>query len=60
MPFVPAIKVKSGKILWLRSNPDFEGLSDEERKKFGVILGTGGGSIEFMEKHYEMYKKKNN
>jgi len=30
-------------------------LSNDEKKKFGVILGTGGGSVEFMEKHYEMY-----
>ncbi|HNV86041.1 MAG TPA: beta-ketoacyl-[acyl-carrier-protein] synthase family protein [Candidatus Omnitrophota bacterium] len=34
---------------------DHASLSDDEKKKFGVILGTGGGSVEFMEKHYEMY-----
>lgn len=32
-----------------------DNLSDLERQKFGVILGTGGGSIEFMERHYQMY-----
>lgn len=34
---------------------DDENLTEEERYKFGVILGTGGGSIEFMERHYKMY-----
>lgn len=34
---------------------DPEKLSETERQKFGVLLGTGGGSIEFMEKHYQMY-----
>lgn len=30
-------------------------LSEDERSRTGVMLGTGGGSIEFMERHYEMY-----
>ncbi len=30
-------------------------LSEQERNRFGVLFGTGGGSVEFMEKHYEMY-----
>ena len=30
-------------------------LSQEEKYRFGVVLGTGGGSIEFVERHYEMY-----
>ncbi len=30
-------------------------LSKEERYRFGVLLGSGGGSIEFTERHYQMY-----
>ncbi len=32
-----------------------ENLTEAQRQRFGVILGTGGGSIEFMERHYKMY-----
>ena len=34
-----------------RIEPD--GLSLEERRRFGVILGTGGGGLSFTEKQYE-------
>lgn len=34
---------------------DASRLSDGERTRVGVLLGTGGGSVEFMEKHYQMY-----
>jgi len=30
-------------------------LSPEQKNRIGVLLGTGGGSAEFMEHHYEMY-----
>ena len=29
-------------------------MRSEERARFGVLLGTGGGSIEFTERHYQM------
>jgi 3-oxoacyl-[acyl-carrier-protein] synthase II len=32
-----------------------ENLTEEERYRFGVLLGSGGGSIEFVERHYSMY-----
>ncbi len=34
---------------------DPSALSEQEKIRSGVIFGTGGGSVEFMEKHYEMY-----
>lgn len=34
---------------------DAQKLTEDERDRFGVILGTGGGSVEFMEKHYEIF-----
>jgi len=34
---------------------DLDKMGPELQRRFGVILGTGGGSIEFMEKHYGMY-----
>ncbi len=34
---------------------DPRSLSEEESFRFGVLLGSGGGSIEFIEKHYGMY-----
>ena len=34
---------------------DPAGLSLEERREFGVVLGTGGGAIEFTERMYHLY-----
>ncbi len=34
---------------------DPSALSEQEKIRTGVLFGTGGGSVEFMEKHYEMY-----
>lgn len=34
---------------------DPAGLSEEQKIRSGVLFGTGGGSVEFMEKHYEMF-----
>ncbi|HEY9686224.1 MAG TPA: beta-ketoacyl-[acyl-carrier-protein] synthase family protein [Coleofasciculaceae cyanobacterium] len=32
-----------------------EALSLEERRRFGVMIGSGGGGVEFMEKHYQLF-----
>jgi len=32
--------------------------SQEERRAFGVVLGTGGGGLEFTERQYEQYFKR--
>jgi 3-oxoacyl-[acyl-carrier-protein] synthase II len=32
-----------------------EELSLEERRNFGVIIGTGGGGVEFLERQYQFY-----
>ncbi len=34
---------------------DIEALSKEEKRQFGVLLGTGGGAIEFTEEMYRLY-----
>lgn len=34
------------------ANIDFGSLSVEERRRFGVVLGTGGGGLSFTEKQY--------
>jgi 3-oxoacyl-[acyl-carrier-protein] synthase II len=34
---------------------DPQSMDETMRMRSGVLLGTGGGSVEFIEKHYEMY-----
>ena len=33
---------------------DWENLTAQERRKFGVMIGSGGGSVEFMEQQYNL------
>lgn len=55
MPRVAQLAVHAAGEALTDAGLDSESLGAEEASKFGVILGTGGGSIEFMERHYEMY-----
>ena len=42
------------------SNVQTENLSLSERQNFGVILGTGGGGLEFTEKQYKLWFTREN
>lgn len=42
------------------SNIEIETLSPEEKQNFGVILGTGGGGLEFTEQQYKLWFTKEN
>src|SRR4051812_47859862 len=37
------------------SGVDPDGLSIDERRRFGVVLGSGGGSQEFTEEQYRLF-----
>src|ERR1051325_10653607 len=37
---------------------DPSGFTMEERRAFGIVLGTGGGGLEFTERQYEQYYKR--
>lgn len=37
---------------------DFETLSEDERRDWGVLIGTGAGGIEFAERQYEAYYRR--
>src|SRR5215831_9314036 len=39
------------------SGLDIDGLADEEKQRFGVILGTGGGGLSFTEKQRRVGKE---
>ncbi|MBX7218495.1 MAG: beta-ketoacyl-[acyl-carrier-protein] synthase family protein [Blastocatellia bacterium] len=39
----------------LMTGIDFETISDEERRAWGVLVGTGAGGIEFAERQYEAF-----
>jgi len=55
LPRVTQLALLAAQEAWETAGFASFSLSDELRNAFGVMVGSGGGSIEFMEKHYEMH-----
>ncbi len=60
LPRVMQMAVRASEEALKDAGLDTASLSESEASRFGVILGSGGGSVEFMEKHYEMYYGRDN
>ena len=60
LPRVAQLAILASQEAFEDAGLDYRALDPEERKRFGVILGTGGGSIEFIERHYDLYFRNGN
>lgn len=59
VPRVVPMAIGAAREAFSSAKIDVENLTREERQKIGVVIGTGGGGIEFAEKQYEEFFGKN-
>lgn len=59
VPRVVPMAIGAAREAFASAGIGLEGLSTEDRRKIGVVIGTGGGGIEFAERQYEEYFKGN-
>ena len=55
IPRVTRLAILASEEAFRDSALDSQSLTDEERYRFGVLIGSGGCSVEFMERHYALY-----